>query len=134
VIIHPSGRKLRIYVVDDEPAIASTLAMILCKEGVDATAFTDPLVAVQAVRGDPPDLLLSDVVMPGLSGIELAVQVRQSCPDCKVVLFTGQPTHEDLLDIDRINAYVFSIIAKPLHPVNLLRIIRAAVDDSPPAS
>ena len=58
--------------------------------GFYATAFTHPLAALQAARLEAPDLLISDVVMPELSGIDPAIQVKQRCPDCKVLLFSGR--------------------------------------------
>ena len=54
----------RIYLVDDEHLIVSTLARILCLRGFDATGFTEPLLALEAARSEAPDLLISDIVMP----------------------------------------------------------------------
>lgn len=87
-IVSQSQKQPRVFVVDDENVIASTLAMILrLQGGFNARSFTKPHDALKAARLDPPDLLISDVVMPLLSGIELAVQVREHCSDCKVLLF-----------------------------------------------
>ena len=78
----------RVFVVDDEANIVSSLATILQIHGFDARAFTEPLAALGAARQDCPDLLISDVFMPVLSGIDLAIQMRRQCPDCKVLLFS----------------------------------------------
>lgn len=70
-----SVKQLRVFVVDDEDVIASTLAMILrYSGGFHATFFNSPTEALEAARCDPPDLLVSDVVMPALAGIELALK------------------------------------------------------------
>jgi CheY-like chemotaxis protein len=65
----------RVFVVDDEPVIASTLAAILKLHGYSVRAFTSPVEVLVAARSRAPDLLIADVVMPGLSGIDLANQI-----------------------------------------------------------
>jgi DNA-binding NtrC family response regulator len=74
----------RVFVVDDEHVIASTLAAILKRQGYSARAFTSPLEALAAARLGAPDLLISD----GLSGVDLANQVKAQYPECKVLLFS----------------------------------------------
>jgi CheY-like chemotaxis protein len=91
----------RVFVVDDEPVIASTLAAILRMHGFSAKFFTSPLEALTAARAKSPDLLISDVEMPGLSGIDLAIQMRAQFPACKILLFSGQPATLDLVDAAR---------------------------------
>ena len=61
-------RKIRIIVVDDEPVIAETVVEILNQEGFEATAVTDGDSAVELAKTVVPDVLLSDVIMPGLNG------------------------------------------------------------------
>ena len=123
----------RVFVVDDEHVIASTLAMILrLQGGFHARAFTQPLEALEAARLDAPDLLISDVVMPLLSGIELAIQVREHCPDCKVLLFSGQAATADMLETARANGYDFDLLLKPIHPSDLLARIRNLTGPIPP--
>lgn len=115
----------RVFVVDDEDVIASTLAMILrLQGGFQARSFTKPLDALEAARIEAPDLLISDVVMPLLSGIELAIQVREHCPDCKVLLFSGQAATADMLETARANGHNFDLLLKPVHPSDLLAKIR----------
>ncbi len=70
----------RIFVVDDEATIASTLALILNSSGFSATAFTDPLEALRSAEAQCPDFLISDVVMPKLNGIDLAIQFKAIYP------------------------------------------------------
>ena len=114
-----------IYVVDDENIIAVTLAAILRKTGFQALAFTNPIQALDSARLNPPDVLLTDVVMPELSGIDLAIQLRAFCPDCKILLFSGQATTSDMLDVARAQGHDFAILAKPIHPTDLLASISA---------
>jgi DNA-binding NtrC family response regulator len=114
----------RIFVVDDEYVIATTLATILERSGFDAISFTDPLKALDAARLHAPDLLISDVVMPEISGIELAIGVKKSCPDCKILLFSGQAATANLLQEARDDGYDFELISKPIHPTEFLKKIR----------
>jgi|SRR5579872_1082096 len=114
---------LLIFVVDDEKLIASTLTLILTGKGFYARSFLDPLDALQAAQSTRPDLLLSDVVMPNMNGIELAIQMQQLCPDCKILLSSGQVATTELLAAARLQGHHFEILAKPVHPDTLLQKI-----------
>jgi CheY-like chemotaxis protein len=113
-----------IFVVDDEKAISETLAIILRASGFTVTSFTNPLEALEKAPTGAPCLLLSDVFMPELSGIDLAIQVKEKCPNCKILLFSGQAETNDLLGAAREQGHDFSLVVKPVHPVDLLRRIR----------
>ena len=113
-----------IFVVDDEAVISSTLAVILNQSGFQATAFTDPVEAMNAARENAPDLLISDVVMPRMTGVELAIHFREAHPQCRVLLFSGQSVTADLLGKARRDGYDFDLLAKPVHPADLLAKLR----------
>lgn len=118
-----------VYVVDDEEVIAQTLTTILRLQGsFNARSFTRPLEALEAARSESPDLLISDVMMPQLSGIDLAIKVREHCPDCKVLLFSGQAATFKLLQEARKDGNDFEILLKPVHPADLLARIRNLTD------
>src|SRR5271168_2130872 len=103
---HVSPRSC-IFVVDDEPVIASSLAAILRMNGFSARFFTRPLEALAAARSESPDLVISDVAMLGISGIELAIQMTAQCPNCKILLFSGRAATWDLLEGARAQGYDF---------------------------
>jgi DNA-binding NtrC family response regulator len=113
-----------VFIVDDETIIAETLTMILQRNGFAAKCFTDPRKALSAAREEAPDLILSDVMMPELSGVELAIAIQQECPDCKIMLFSGHAGTVDLLSAAREKGYDFDLVVKPLHPADLLSHIR----------
>lgn len=117
-------RQTRVFVVDDEANIASTLATILRIHGFDARFFTEPLQALSAARFECPDFLISDVVMPRLSGIDLAIQMQQNCPLCRVLLFSGLAGNSDMFQTARDSGHAFELLAKPVHPNVLLARIR----------
>lgn len=77
-----------VFVVDDEAVIAQTLAIILNQAGFQASAFDHPEKAIAANAELTPALLISDVMIPGMTGVEL--HFRKSHPECKVLLFSGQ--------------------------------------------
>ncbi len=120
--------QIRVFVVDDEQVIASSLAVILRTRGFDASPFASPQEALHTAFSDPPDLLISDVVMPILSGIELAIQIKQQCPSCKVLLFSGQAATVDMLEAARADGHSFELLAKPVHPTDLLRKIQKTMN------
>jgi DNA-binding response OmpR family regulator len=126
-VILPKENALHIFVVDDEKAIAETLAIILGKSGFIATSFTDPLEALEKALVRSPGLLLSDVVMPALSGVDLAVQIKEKCPNCKILLFSGQAETTDLLTAARMQGHDFPLVAKPIHPADLIIRIRELI-------
>jgi DNA-binding response OmpR family regulator len=112
------------FVVDDERVIADTLAMILNGAGFRALPFSDPLDALAAASTEPPNLLITDVVMPNMNGIQLAIRFRETYPECKVLLFSGQAATGDLLERARQQGHDFDILAKPVHPKDLLAKLR----------
>jgi CheY-like chemotaxis protein len=115
---------VRVYVVDDEPVIASTLAAILNASGFHATAFTSAEDAIRAAECEGPSLLISDVVMPGMNGVDLAIHLKSLCPKCKVLLFSGQAATNDLLESASKSGHDFELLSKPIHPKDLLAAIR----------
>ena len=106
--------------VDDEWIIADTLAVILCQHGYDASPVYSGADAVERARQIGPDLIISDVVMPGINGIEAAIRIREFLPSCKILLFSGQAATADLLEKARAQGHEFDILAKPVHPQDLL--------------
>src|ERR1700683_4645775 len=82
-------RRPVVLVVDDESAIADTLAEILTLSGYAAMAAYDGEEALEFALFTPPELLIADVMLPGMSGIELGITMRRIFPDCRVLLFSG---------------------------------------------
>lgn len=112
------------YVVDDEETIAKTLAMILNASGFEALAFTRPLEALRAGETRCPDFLITDVSMPLLNGIELGIQFKAIYPECKVLLFSGAISTGPLLKGANQRGYEFTVLAKPVHPTELLEVLK----------
>lgn len=113
-------RPKSILVVDDEKRIADTLALILATKGYGAKAVYDGAAALAACRDDTPNLIISDVVMPGMSGIELGIAVGRDFPTCKLLLFSGQAATADMMEDASAHGHHFELLAKPVHPAELL--------------
>lgn len=122
--MNDSKTKPRVLVVDDERVIADTLAIILNQAGFNASAVYTGNDAVDMARSQKPDLIISDVVMPDMNGIEAAIHIRGFLPACKILLFSGQAVTADLLEDARERGYEFQILAKPVHPQDLLAKLR----------
>lgn len=109
-----------VMVVDDESRIADTLAEILSRSGYAAVAAYDGDAALETALLSPPAMLIADVVLPGISGIDLAIKIKRIYPDCKVILFSGQASTADLLAAANREGHQFVLLNKPVHPNDLL--------------
>jgi CheY-like chemotaxis protein len=116
---------LKIIVVDDEPIIADTLVNILEGEGHDALAFSHGESAVKWAMMIRPDAIISDVIMPGMNGIETAKAILKVLPNCRIILFSGQAASSDLLAKAGAEGYQFEVLAKPINPDVLLRKLKS---------
>jgi DNA-binding NtrC family response regulator len=113
----------KVVVIDDERIIADTIATILRKSGFDATPKYDADSALEHFACSPPEIVLSDVDMPGMNGVELAISLKARFPDCRVILFSGQAVTADLVEEARSRGYHFEVLAKPIHPTDLLKVL-----------
>jgi CheY-like chemotaxis protein len=132
----PDASPLRpvVLVVDDEPIIADTIVAILNNKGFAASAAYDGETALEMALLIPPALLITDVAMPGMSGIELAIVVTKAIPDCRILLFSGQEVTHDLLRDAKADGYEFVLLPKPVHPKDLLAEISSAGVNAPAES
>lgn len=113
--------------MDDERSIADSLVFLLKHEGFEATAAYSGEEAQQSATANPVDLLISDVVMSGLNGVEAAIRIRERSPECRVILFSGHANAPALVERANSEGYDFELIQKPLHPQELLAKLRIAL-------
>ncbi len=116
-----------VLVVDDESAIADTLTEILSRSGYAAMASYDGNDALETALLTPPEMLITDVILPGMSGVELAITMRRIFPDCKILLFSGQASTADLLASAKSQGHHFTLLSKPVHPRDLLACVADAL-------
>jgi len=119
------NKKPKVLVVDDERVIADTLAIILNQNGFAATAVYSGTGAIEKARAERPELIITDVIMGDMNGIDAAINIRQFLPNCKILLFSGQAATADLLENARARGHQFEILAKPVHPQDLLAKLRS---------
>ncbi len=120
-----SAHKPRVLVADDERVIADTLAMILNQSGFHTRVAYTGEKALELAAEFQPEMLISDVIMGGLNGIDAAIRIRAILPGIKILLFSGQAATADLLEKARAQGYEFEILAKPVHPGDLLAKLRS---------
>ena len=116
----------KVLVVDDEDSIARTLTLILKQNGFCATSAVDGESAVRIATEWHPDILLSDIVMPGLNGYDAALQIRAVLPHCRVVLISGHFLSADQVRADARDESGFEFLPKPVHPSVLLAALQPA--------
>jgi DNA-binding NtrC family response regulator len=114
----------RVLVVDDEKSIGDTLAIILKMHGFEAHAVYSGEAAVERVESFAPDILLSDIIMQPMDGIEAAQRVQEVKPECRIVLFSGALIDEP--SWLAIQEHGFEYLGKPLHPENLVTHLKTA--------
>jgi CheY-like chemotaxis protein len=114
----------RILVVDDEKLIADTIVQILNRNGFIAEAAYSGAEAIEKAELHCPELVLSDVLMPHVDGVEAAIAIRELCPDTRIVLFSGQAATVEILARARERGHVFELLPKPIHPTQLIKHLR----------
>ena len=92
-----ANHKPKVLVADDEPIIADTLAMILNQSGFETRAVYSGEKALEIASTFRPQMLISDVIMGELNGIDAAIRIRELLPEIKVLLFSGQAATANLL-------------------------------------
>ncbi len=99
--------KTRVLIVDDEDEFADALAERLEIRGFETTAAYSGVGALQRIEGWEPDVVLLDVMMPGLDGTEVLKRIKESHPLIEVVMLTGKATVESAIEGMRLGAYDF---------------------------
>lgn len=120
---HGSGYRPRVLVVDDESMIADTVTKILSLSGYAATAAYDGEDALESALLEPPQLMITDVMLPGMNGIELAITMQRIYPECKILLFSGQASTADLMTSAKGAGHHFTLLSKPMPPQDLLAAV-----------
>lgn len=113
----------RVLIADDERTIADTLATILTIHGFEARTAYDGEQAVEAAGQWKPDIFLTDLLMPGMDGVEAAIAICRMLPRCRVLLLSGLMTGSELAA--RLRGHNFEILMKPIPPDELMERLAA---------
>jgi DNA-binding NtrC family response regulator len=110
----------RVIVIDDEPAIATSISRQLERSGYEVQAFNDPQKALLALENHSPDVVLTDVRMPSMNGIELCKAIKERNADVEVVVMTGHGTVEVAVQAMKAGAYDF--LCKPFETLEVVSL------------
>lgn len=117
--------KTRVLIVDDDRDIGMMLAALMHKEGLPCKVAYDGETALQIVPLEKPDMLLVDVKMPGIDGMAVLKQIKETHPDLPVVLITAYA--EIPAAVMAMRAGAFDYLAKPFEHTEVVRVVRAAL-------
>jgi CheY-like chemotaxis protein len=113
--------RVKVLIVDDDLNVAGASAQVLHLFGYECYAVYNHNDAIAAAESFQPDIVLSDVWMPGMNGIELCEQIKQMLPDCRVLLLSGEvSTAHTLMHESRKHGFNFELLAKPVRPHELV--------------
>ena len=120
------NRQPKLLIVDDEKNIRRTLQMILSGEGYAVSDCPSAEEALRLIQEDPPDMVLLDIKLPGMDGMELLGKIRKAWPDTEVMMISGHATIQDAVEATRLGAYDF--LEKPLERDRVLLTVRNCIE------
>jgi DNA-binding NtrC family response regulator len=117
----------KIIVVDDEKIICNTAKKILEKEGYEVDTFTNSVLALDAIRKNQYDLIITDLMMEEVSGMDILREVNLRSPQTKVIMLTAYATLE--ATIEAIREQIYDFFPKPVKIEDLKRSVKRALGD-----
>ncbi|SRR6266568_1912463 len=121
--MHGHAGERRILIVEDETVVADTLGQILTANGYIIRIAYSAETAIETLAHWSAELAILDVMLPKMNGIELAVVLKENHPQCHILLFSGQPSVEAMMEKAKNDGHAFDILAKPVHPTVMLQAI-----------
>ncbi len=123
------GQKgIRVLIVDDERTLADTLALIVTRSGYESMAVYDGREAIEAAALFRPHAVISDVMMPGMNGIELARYFTENFAGCRVLLMTGHDSAGSLAEASLSCGLIVNILTKPVMPQTILAFVASCAE------
>ncbi|MFL6352516.1 MAG: sigma-54-dependent transcriptional regulator [Bryobacteraceae bacterium] len=116
----------RILIVEDEDTVRHVMEAVLNKEGFDTISVPDFEKAIEAMQRTPFDLVITDLHLPGSSGIEVLKRARSICADTTVIVMTAFGTVQTAVEAMKAGAYDY--LCKPIHPYDLKSLVNRALD------
>lgn len=119
-------RERKLLVIDDEPAIREGVRRILEAESFKVETFGSGVAALERLKQEPFDLVITDLKMPGISGTDVLKAVKDIHPDLPVIFITGYSSVESAVEVMKLGAVDY--IAKPFTPEEMLNVIKTALE------
>ncbi|MBU2497769.1 MAG: response regulator [Proteobacteria bacterium] len=123
-------KKLKVLLVDDEEEFVSTLAERLELRNIETLVATDGVQALQIIQTDKPPVVVLDVMMPGIGGLDVLQQIKRKHPEIQIILLTGQGSSKDGIRGMRMGAFDYMI--KPVNIQDLIKRMNEAINASKP--
>jgi DNA-binding NtrC family response regulator len=120
--------RARIAILDDEQRMVDILGMVLRREGWEVAPYTEPEAALSGLEKQPCDVLLTDLKMPGMDGVEVLSRVRELDPELPIILMTAHASVPTAIEAMRRGA--FDYVEKPFDNTELKTLVRRALDVS----
>jgi len=117
----------KVWIVDDDKSIRWVLEKALMKEDVSITSFADPRLVLEQIQRETPDVIISDIRMPGMDGIKLLEEIKQQSPNVPVIIMTAYS------DLDRaVSAFregAFEYLSKPFDVDEVINLVKKAIQE-----
>ena len=126
-----AARQPKILIVEDEAVVLHTLQLILKQHGYDVRGARDAHEAFAISPAFEPDILLCDINLPDVDGIQVALRLKHELPFCRVVLLSGEISSTELLQEAKEKGHNFEVLAKPTEPQHLLRVLASGKGATP---
>jgi CheY-like chemotaxis protein len=127
--------QFRVLIVDDENVVADSLALVFSTQGYDTRVAYSAEQAADIISQWEPRLIILDVMLPGMNGIDFSIQLKTLCPNCRVLLFSGDQNTANLLQAAQVKGHEFTILPKPVDPrIFLDEAARLASADRAPSA
>lgn len=110
-------------VLDDDAAVRQTWTIIFRHQGYEVISVETGQQAIDAASNRAPDILLADIRLPDMTGIEAAKRVQQQAPECQVLLISGDGESSEALEAARAAGTAFEVLPKPIAPPELIQRI-----------
>ncbi len=120
-------RSFRILIADDEESFLRSLNLFMKRRGLNVTALNNGRAALEALEKGPFDVLVTDIKMPGLDGIQLAMKARELHPDISIILMTAYGSMNEAIQAVRLHAFDF--LLKPLELKHLVQVVRKILNE-----
>lgn len=112
----------RVLIVDDEKSMRITLSEFLKKEGFEVDTASDASIALQMLTDSAFDIIVTDIIMPRISGIELLEKIREKSQNIQIIIMTGEPTVETA--VKAVQSGANDYLTKPINREMFLKTIR----------